>query len=165
MFSSGTTKLLLEIGDFAKYERSCIDQALYLRNLQVTAVRQRASAVLCDPNGRVLAYANAAGVISLADSTLGEIASLAASDSVPLVVPEDGFYVSAESTYYVSHGDVFELRAPDLPPCSGFRKVERLPTDAECLDVEDFDPSIPADAALFAYADAIDKIAEALYPE
>ena len=42
----------------------------------------------------------------------------------------------------------------------GFRKVAVLPDSAEVLDVEEFDPSLPADAALFAYADAIDRIAE-----
>jgi hypothetical protein len=111
----------------------------------------------------VLAYANASGVVSLADSSLSEIAALAAAYTAPVVVPEDGFYATAESTFYVSHGDVFELRAPDLPPCSGFRKVAVLPDSAEALDVEEFDPSLPADAALFAYADAIDRIAEVVH--
>lgn len=163
MLSRSATKVRLAIGDFAKYERSCVDQALFLRNLQSTAVRERASAVLCDPNGRVLAYANASGVVSLADSSLSEIAALAAANVAPVVVPEDGFYATAESTFYVSHGDVFELRAPDLPPCSGFRKVTVLPDSAEVLDVDEFDPSLPADAALFAYADAIDRIAEVVH--
>ncbi|MEZ4451143.1 MAG: hypothetical protein R3B09_16815 [Nannocystaceae bacterium] len=165
MLPSGATKLSLEASDLAKYERSCIDQALFLRTLQSTAVRQRASAVLCDPNGRVLAIASANGSVSLVDTPLAEIAALAASESPVVVVPEDGFHATDTHTYYVSHGSVYELRAPDLAPFSGFRQVERLPDDAEPLDAEEFDPSVPADAAIFAYADAIDKIAEVLHPE
>jgi len=163
MLSSGATQVQLAIGDFAKYERSCIDQALFLRNLQSTAVRERASAVLCDPSGKVLAYANASGSVSLADQSLSEIAALVASDAAPLIVPEDGFYATGDATYYVSHGDVFELRAPDLAPCSGFRKVRDLPTGALGLEVDEFDPTLAADAALFAYADAIDRIAEVIH--
>jgi hypothetical protein len=165
MLPSGATKLSLEVNDLVKYERSCIDQALFLRHLQSTAVRQRASAVLCDPNGRVLAIASANGSVSLVDTPLAEIAALAASESAPVIVPEDGFYANDAHTFYVSHGSVFELRAPDLAPFSGFRKVEQLPDDAEPLDAEEFDPSLPDDAAIFAYADAIDKIAEVLHPE
>jgi len=163
MISSGATQVQLAIGDFAKYERSCVDQALFLRTLQSKAVRERASAVLCDPSGRVLAYAKACGSVSLATASLSEIAALVASDAAPVIVPEDGFYATADATYYVSHGDVFELRAPDLAPCSGFRKIERLPAGAETLEVDEFDPELAADAALFAYADAIDRIAEVIY--
>ncbi|HGG57588.1 MAG TPA: hypothetical protein ENK31_07325 [Nannocystis exedens] len=169
MFSSGATQVQLAIGDFAKYERSCVDQALFLRNLQSRAVRERSSAVLCDPSGRVLAHANASGAVSLAEATLNELAALAQSaqsaqsNTTPVVVPEDGFYASVDATYYVSHGDVFELRSPELAPCSGFRKVASLPDDTQSLDVNEFNPSLATDAALFAYADAIDRIAELVH--
>ncbi len=163
MLSSGATQVQLAIGDFAKYERSCVDQALFLRNLQSRAVRERSSAVLCDPSGRVLARANAAGAVSLADATLSELAALVVSNTTPVIIPEDGFYASADATYYVSRGDVFELRSPELAPCSGFRKVAGLPSETLSLDVNQFNPSLAADAALFAYADAIDRIAEIVH--
>ncbi len=126
-------------------------------------MRERSSAELCDPNGRVLARANASGAVSLTDTTLSELAALAVSNTTPVIVPEDGFYASADATYYVSRGDVFELRSPDLAPCSGFRKVASLPGDTLSLDVNEFNPSLAADAALFAYADAIDRIAEIVH--
>ena len=160
MIQSGSRELLLAAGEFAKYERSCADQAIILRNLQSTAVRERKSAVLRDPSGRVLAYATASGAISLVGPVAVESDSRAANE--PVTAPEDGFYSTADHTFYVAGGKVYELRAPDLAPFCGFRRVDRLPAAAAAVDVDDFDPDAPADAAIFAYADALDRITEVL---
>jgi hypothetical protein len=160
MFTSASKELRLAVSEFAKYERSCADQALILRNLQVTAVRERQSAVLRDPEGRVLAYATPSGAISLVGPVAAEPGARAANE--PALAPEDGFYATTACTYYVAGGKVYELRSPELPPFGGFRRIDRLPSGAAAIDVDDFDPEAPADAALFAYADAIDRITEVL---
>lgn len=160
MLQRASRELHLAAGDFARYERSCADQAIILRNLQTTAVRERQPTVLRDPSGRVLAYATPTGAISLVGPVAVESAAEAANE--PVAAPEDGFYTTADHTFYVAGGKVYELRAPDLPPFGGFRRVDRLPGDAAAIDVDDFDPEAPADAALFAYADAIDRITEVL---